>query len=91
MKRQTILLIGLLVFFAGIQFRMVESFTLSDFSSRLFDRDPPPATAGTTAAWPGTAGRKVVEPPRWLGLALMSVGSVLTLRSIKPPKLGKGG
>ena len=26
--------------------------------------------------------RKVVEPPRWLGLALMSVGAVLTVKSL---------
>jgi hypothetical protein len=35
-----------------------------------------------TAAWGNAPGRKVVEPPRWLGLALMSVGSVLTLKGI---------
>ena len=33
MKRQTILLLGLLIFFVGIQFRMVESFTLSEVFS----------------------------------------------------------
>jgi hypothetical protein len=44
----------------------------------------------TPNAWQGTASRKVVSPPRWLGLALMSVGAVLTLRSMKPPKLGFG-
>jgi uncharacterized protein (DUF849 family) len=26
--------------------------------------------------------RKVVEPPRWLGLALMSAGAVLTVKSL---------
>jgi hypothetical protein len=26
--------------------------------------------------------RKVVEPPRWIGLALMSVGAVLTVKSL---------
>lgn len=91
MKRQTILLIGLLVFFAGIQFRMVQSFTLSDFSSRFVVSQPAPVSTGNNPAWPGSAGRKVVEPPRWLGLALMSVGSILTLRSMKAPKLGFGG
>jgi len=91
MKRQTILLVGLLVFFAGIQFRMVQSFTLSDFSSKIVVREASPVSPGNPPNWPGTAGRKVVEPPRWLGLALMSVGSILTLRSMKPPKLGFHG
>ena len=35
MKRQHILFVGLLLFFAGIQFRMVESFTLSEKSSHF--------------------------------------------------------
>jgi hypothetical protein len=34
------------------------------------------------AAWQAPALRKVVEPPRWLGLALMSVGAVLTVKSL---------
>jgi hypothetical protein len=38
--------------------------------------------------WGNGPGRKVVEPPRWLGLALMSVGSVLTLKGIA---LNRGG
>jgi hypothetical protein len=33
-------------------------------------------------AWQGMPLRKVVEPPRWLGLALMSVGAVLTAKSL---------
>lgn len=86
MKRHTILLFGLLVFFVGIQFRMVESFTLSDFSSRLIEVTPTQVENATNPGW----SRKVVEPPRWLGLALMSVGSVLTLRSMKPPKVSFG-
>ena len=86
MKRHTILLFGLLIFFGGIQFRMVESFTLSDFSSRLIAVTPTSVESSATPGW----SRKVVEPPRWLGLALMSVGSVLTLRSMKPPKVSFG-
>jgi hypothetical protein len=39
--------------------------------------------------WGNAPGRKVVSPPRWLGLALMSVGSVLTLKSLT--KTGLGG
>jgi hypothetical protein len=30
----------------------------------------------------------VVTPPRWLGLALMSVGSVLTLKSLSMKNAG---
>ncbi|MFM9009985.1 MAG: hypothetical protein ACKON8_03695, partial [Planctomycetota bacterium] len=32
--------------------------------------------------------RKVVEPPRWLGLALMSVGAVMTIKSLSMKSTG---
>jgi len=82
-RRETLLIIGLVLFLFGVQFRLVSSFTLSERSSRFIaaqmgERQGPPAAA----AWGQTASRKIVEPPRWLGLALMSVGSVLALKSL---------
>jgi hypothetical protein len=32
--------------------------------------------------WETVPVRKVIVPPRWLGLALMSVGAVLTVKSM---------
>ncbi|MFM8283333.1 MAG: hypothetical protein ACKOCW_07210 [Planctomycetaceae bacterium] len=82
-QRQHILLVGLVLFLAGIQFRLVESFTLSEKSTRFIAAQlGEPRAAGASALWQGAPVRKVVEPPRWLGLALMSIGSVLTLRSL---------
>lgn len=79
-KRNHLLLAGLLLFLAGIQFRMVQSFTLNERSSTFvaarMGSGPQPAV------WQGQSLRKVVEPPRWLGLALMSVGAVMTVKSI---------
>jgi len=79
--RHHILLAGLLLFFAGVQFRMVESFTLSERSSHFVS-----AQLGggrqQQSLWGNAPGRKVVSPPRWLGLALMSAGSVMTLKSL---------
>ena len=78
--RQHLLLAGLLLFFAGVQFRMVQSFTLSEKSSTFvaarMGAGPQPM------AWQSAPLRKVVEPPRWLGLALMSAGAVLTAKSL---------
>ncbi|NBV44961.1 MAG: hypothetical protein EBR86_04810 [Planctomycetia bacterium] len=83
LKRQHVLLVGLVLFLAGVQFRLVESFTLSEKSTRFIvtQLGDPQAAAGANL-WQATPVRKVVSPPRWLGLALMSVGSVLTLRSL---------
>ena len=79
-KRHHLLAVGLLMFLVGVQFRLVESFTLNERSSHFvaarLGGGPQPA------AWQAPALRKVVEPPRWLGLALMSVGAVLTVKSL---------
>lgn len=82
-KRHHLLLAGLLMFLVGIQFRLVESFTLNERSTRfvaaqLGDR-PQQEWSGN---WQNVPMRKVVAPPRWLGLALMSVGAVLTFKSL---------
>lgn len=87
MKRQQLLLIGLLLFFTGVQFRLVESFTLNDKSSRFIAAQV--SRGGglpQQAMWANASGRKVVQPPRWLGLALMSVGSVMALKGISRHK-----
>ena len=83
--RQSLLLVGLLLFFAGVQFRMVASFTLNERSSRFVAARL--GSGGETpreAVWqpPTPPAYRVVQPPRWLGLALMSFGSVLTLKSL---------
>ncbi len=82
LKRSYLLLVGLVFFFMGVQFRVVQSFTLSEGSSRFIAAQMGKVPERTIAAWPDVAARKVVEPPTWLGLALMSVGSVLTLKSL---------
>jgi len=88
MKRQHILLLGLLLFFAGVQFRMVESFTLSERSSHFVSAQLEQGGQSQQNLWGNMPGRKVVEPPRWLGLALMSVGAVLTLKSLSMNRAG---
>lgn len=79
-KRNHLLLAGLLLFLAGIQFRMVQSFTLNERSSTFVAARM--GSGPQAVAWQGAAPRKVVEPPRWLGLALMSVGAVITVKSL---------
>ena len=82
LKRQHVLLVGLVLFLVGLQFRLVESFTLNDRSSRFVAAQLGDAGPQPMAAWQGMPLRKVVEPPRWVGLALMSVGAVLTAKSL---------
>ena len=72
MKRHHLLLVGLLLFFAGVQFRLVESFTLSEKSSRFVAAQVSRAGTPQAAMWQNAPGRKVVQPPRWVGLACVS-------------------
>lgn len=87
LKPTHLLLVGLVLLLLGVQFRMVQSFTLSEGSSRFIAAQMGNVPERTIAAWPDAAARKVVEPPAWLGLALMSAGSVLTLKSLT---IGRG-
>lgn len=79
-KRHHVLLAGLLLFMAGVQFRLIESFTLNERSTRFVTTEMGATTA--QVAWQNVPIRKVVQPPRWIGLALMSVGAVLTVKSL---------
>lgn len=80
-NRHRLLLAGLLLFLLGVQFRIVDSFTLNERSSHFVA-----ARLGgggqQAATWQAPALRKIVQPPRWLGLALMSAGAVLTVKSL---------
>ncbi len=88
-KRSHLLLAGLLLFLVGIQFRMVESFTLSERSTRVIAAQLGGANGAGNAApvqslWGGGTppATRTIQPPAWIGLALMSVGSVMTLKSL---------
>jgi len=81
-QRHHLLLAGVLLFLVGMKFRVVESFTLNERSSRFVAAQLGDSAARQAAVWQNVPIRKVVEPPRWLGLALMSAGAVLTVKSL---------
>jgi hypothetical protein len=91
-NRNQYFMAGLLVLFLGIQFRMVDSYVLTESTTRfLAQRSGKPMAAGATqlnqlfpAAGPPI--RKVIHPPDWIGWALISVGSVLILHSLSMKK-----
>jgi hypothetical protein len=80
-RRNHLLFAGLLLFLLGLQFRLVPAFSLNERSSRFVSArlDRGGAASGLWQAAP--AGR-TIQPPRWLGLALMSAGAVLTIKSL---------
>jgi hypothetical protein len=81
-KRHHLLLAGVLLLLVGVKFRLVESFTLNERSSRFVAAQLGDAAQRQGMLWSPQPVRKVVQPPRWVGLALMSVGAVLTVKSL---------
>lgn len=82
-------MLGLIVLFLGIQFRVVESFVLNDKVTR-FIQERTAAIKGTSTASVGqylpsvgpTSAHRTIAPPDWIGWMLMSIGSVLILHSL---------
>ena len=94
MNRHHYFLLGLVILFAGLQFRMVESFVLNEdttrFVSEKLGSSTEQASVGMFDAFTGgnSPVKKSLKPPVWVGWALVSVGSVLILHALSMPKPG---
>ncbi len=93
LNRNQVLLTGLLLVFLGLQFRWVESFVLNERTTQFVTERMQQAQQGTSPGPLQTAmisasppSRRTITPPRWLGLSLISIGSVLVLHSLVMPK-----
>jgi hypothetical protein len=86
--------LGLVLLMLGLQLRQVESFTLSErtskFLSERLNRTSGESDGGVRPllASIGPTPRQTIHPPEWLGFALISVGSVLVLHSLAMKKPG---
>jgi hypothetical protein len=88
---------GLVVFLLGIQLRMVETFVLNERATQFLAqrmqqiKGNQVASTGdlpTLFAAQGPLAKKRLEPPKWIGWAMVSVGSVLILQSLVMKKPG---
>ena len=92
MYRNRYFLAGVLLILVGIQFRMVDSFVLNDSATRVLAKvtksgavaDNSSISSFMIAASPSQMKR--VELPRWLGLAMIAVGSMVACHAIAIPK-----
>jgi hypothetical protein len=92
-NRNQYFLIGLVLLFLGYQFRVIESFTLNEKTSKFIQDRVDNARAAAGEFQPAsyqqpapTPIRRTVQPPRWIGLAMISVGCVLVFHSLVMPK-----
>jgi hypothetical protein len=85
LNRNHYFLAGVVVLLLGIQFRIVDSYVLTEQFTRTLNArsetggllNPVPLIQSATAP-----ARKVIKPPESLGWALISIGSVLILHAL---------
>ncbi len=81
--------IGFIVLFIGIQFRLIHSYTLTPEATKVLAKQMKHPVAATDDAMAGLLGGggtaipgKVLVPPEWIGFSLISVGAVIFLLCI---------
>jgi hypothetical protein len=92
MYRNRYFLAGVLLVLLGIQFRMVDSFVLNESATRTLARvtkktsvaDNSSMSSIMMSIYPNP--RKRVEPPRWLGLSMITVGAIISCHALAIPK-----
>jgi hypothetical protein len=96
-NRNQCFMAGLVVLMLGVQLRMVEVFVLNERATQFLAqrmqqlKGNEVASAGdlpTLFAAQAPVAKHRLEPPKWLGWVLVSVGSVLVLHSLALKKPG---
>ena len=92
LNRNHYFLAGMVLLFIGYQFRQIESFTLNAKTTHFIEMRMQRAQSAMADVnqvgyqQPAPRINPVVTPPRWLGLALLAVGTVLTMYSFSLPR-----
>lgn len=92
MYRNRYFLLGTLLILLGVQFRMIDSFVLNESTTRVLAKiskqthiaDNSPITNFMMQISPSPMKR--IQPPRWLGLAMIAVGAVISCHAIAIPR-----
>jgi hypothetical protein len=95
LNRNQWLLLGLVVLFLGIEFRMIHSIELTpEVTKFLAERTGRPVAAASqtfrTMIRAEAVPPKTVRPPEWLGWALVSLGAVMILHAFSMKGPGGG-
>ncbi|PQO38468.1 hypothetical protein [Blastopirellula marina] len=97
-NRNQYFMIGIVLLALGIQFRLIDSVTLTTEASQFLAKrfaaksaepsDVPTAFVAAAAEQAQVAQKRTIKPPQWMGWALISMGGVLVLHSLAMPKPG---
>lgn len=92
LTRNRYFMLGVLMILLGIQFRMIDSFVLNEPTTRALARMTKQSSVAANDSFTNFMMQvhpkptKRVTPPRWLGLAMIAVGSVISLHAIAIPR-----
>lgn len=88
-NRNQFFMVGVFVLLLGIQFRLINTITLNDKTSKFIaSRASSTATNTLVAMMPTSTTKQVLHPPQWLGWSLISIGAVCILHSLAMKKPG---
>lgn len=94
LNRNQFFMAGVLILLFGLQFRLVESVVLNEkttqfLAQRMQNNQTASVNSFATAfAAAAPVAKKRLDPPRWLGYSLLSIGAVLTLHALALKKQG---
>ena len=95
LNRNHYLGIGMILLLLGLQFRYVDSFQLTETTTKFLAKRMKKETAANQSPLMAIFGQtkpttvqKTVRPPKWLGWSLISIGSVLVVQSLGMRKPG---
>jgi hypothetical protein len=83
--RNQYFMIGVILLLVGFQLRIVDSYVLNEKATKFLAERTAGKNSSTTtllAVAPAKLTNKVVRPPLWVGLCMMSVGAVLVLHAL---------
>lgn len=94
LNRNQFFMIGLLLVMLGIQMRLIDSVYLNEKTTKFLAKRLPEQQVSTMDranmyfAAAGPVQLRRVEPPKWIGYSLLSVGAVLVLHALSMKKPG---
>jgi hypothetical protein len=95
LNRNHYLGIGLVVLLLGLQFRFVDSFQLTEDTTKILAKRFKKETVVSQSPLAVIFGqtnpvvmKKTVRPPKWIGWSMISIGGVLVIQSLGMRKPG---
>jgi hypothetical protein len=95
LNRNHYLGIGMIVLLLGLQFRYVDSFQLTEDTTKFLAKRLKKETVVTQNPLAAifrqnnpVAMKKTIRPPKWIGWSMISIGAVLVIQSLGMKKPG---